>query len=164
LLASRLDALEPGAALDRREPVDLLGLAAEEAARSGAEVGGEPATIVGDPALLRRLLRNLLENARRHAGGGAVELEVAKLGPGGARVRVADRGAGVADGRAYLLLSYRPPARASPGRLLARPGARAPDRAIRRTRAVARATAAERSSESIWEDSHDGVDRRRKRA
>jgi signal transduction histidine kinase len=111
LLASRLDALEPGSALDRREPVDLLGLAAEEAARSGADVGGDPATLVGDPALLRRLIRNLLENARRHAAGAEVELEVSKLGPGAARVRVSDRGPGVPDSERERIFApfYRPP-------------------------------------------------------
>ncbi|HKC49364.1 MAG TPA: HAMP domain-containing sensor histidine kinase, partial [Myxococcota bacterium] len=95
LLASRLDALEPGQALERRESVDLLGLAAEEAARTGAECSGQPVTIAGDPALLRRLIRNLLENARRHASGSAVELEIASHSPGRVRVSVADRGPGV---------------------------------------------------------------------
>ena len=111
LLASRLDALTPGAALERREPVDLLGLAAEEAARSGAEVNGQPVTLVADPALLRRLLRNLLENARRHAGGAGVELEIAKLGPGAARVRVSDRGPGVPESERERVFApfYRPP-------------------------------------------------------
>lgn len=41
---------------------------AEEGARSGAEVAGDPVTLRGDPRLLRRLIRNLLENARRHGG------------------------------------------------------------------------------------------------
>ena len=80
LLASRLDTLS----LDelRREPVDLTQLAAEEAARTGAvwmdetpsdvnrddgaESGAAHATVAGDARLLRRLLRNLLENARRY--------------------------------------------------------------------------------------------------
>jgi signal transduction histidine kinase len=92
LVSSRL---ESRAAPPRREEVDLLGLVAEEAAALGAEVEGEPATVQGDPRLLRRLVRNLLDNARRHGGGSAVEASVARLTPGGARLRVADRGPGV---------------------------------------------------------------------
>jgi signal transduction histidine kinase len=93
LLASQLDTLE---GLERREPVDLLALLAEEGARAGAEVGGAPARIDGDPRMLRRMLRNLLENARRYGGGTSIEASVAPLdAAGGARVRVADRGPGV---------------------------------------------------------------------
>ncbi|GAA0720317.1 HAMP domain-containing sensor histidine kinase [Dokdonella soli] len=64
LLASRLDAVsETGAS----EEVDLLALAAEECSRyEEAELDGTPAVLRGDARLLRRLLRNLLENARRH--------------------------------------------------------------------------------------------------
>lgn len=63
LLASRLEA----APALQREDVDLLALAAEEAAHyEQSEVEGDPITIRGDARLLRRLIRNLLENARRH--------------------------------------------------------------------------------------------------
>lgn len=63
LLASRLDAAPPLA----KEEVDLLGLAAEECARyEGVSLEGDHVTMRGDPRLLRRLLRNLLENAFRH--------------------------------------------------------------------------------------------------
>lgn len=91
LEASRLEA---GRGRARDEEVDLLALAAEEAARVEAEVLGEPVAIMGDVRLLRRLMRNLLENARRH-GGGEVEVRVAPDGAGGVRLHVADRGPGV---------------------------------------------------------------------
>jgi signal transduction histidine kinase len=63
LLASRLEAHEAISV----ENVDLLALAAEECARyEGVELEGEPVTMRGDARLLRRMIRNLLENARKH--------------------------------------------------------------------------------------------------
>ncbi len=94
LLASRLDA---ATTLDRRDPVQLLALAAEEAARVQADAHGADVTLRGDERLLRRALRNLLENARRY-GGDAVEVEVAVVTTAGRRqveLRVLDRGPGV---------------------------------------------------------------------
>jgi signal transduction histidine kinase len=88
--------LELGSA--EHAPVDVLALAAEEGARAGAEVTGTPAGVAGDARSLRHLLRNLLENARRHADGAPL-VAVAALDPArpdaGARVEVADRGPGV---------------------------------------------------------------------
>jgi signal transduction histidine kinase len=66
LLASRLDAKE--ADMGTVESVDLVGLAAEECARTQAQldtVTGELA-VPGIAKLLRRAVRNLLENARRY--------------------------------------------------------------------------------------------------
>jgi len=91
LLASRLDA---GAAMPRQDPVDLLALAAEEAARVQAGVDGQPLQVAGDERLLRRALRNLLENARRY-GGDAVDVAVRRDASGQAELRVCDRGPGV---------------------------------------------------------------------
>ena len=90
LLSGRLDA---AAGIERREPVELLALAAEEAARIGAAAQGDDVQVSGDERLLRRALRNLLENARRY-GGDEVHAEVQARG---ARVelRVCDRGPGV---------------------------------------------------------------------
>jgi signal transduction histidine kinase len=107
LLASRLDA---GAALDLKDPVDLLGIAAEEAARVDAEVEaqGEPRHLVrpGNERLLRRALRNLLENARRY-GGGDIRAQVVAAADGAVQLRVCDRGAGVpADLRERIFEPY----------------------------------------------------------
>ena len=73
LLASRLDAKADLA----MQSVDLLGMAAEEAARVGAELVALPApdaiaAYQGDERLLRRAVRNLLENARRYGRSGRV--------------------------------------------------------------------------------------------
>ena len=127
LLASRLDAAQDALL---KEPVDLLALAAEEAARVQATVeaqgldggvgqGGPPASagpsliVRGDERLLRRAVRNLLENARRYGGDDVqvVVRPVARTGDmghpghsvhssrsipaGHVEVRVCDRGPGV---------------------------------------------------------------------
>jgi two-component system, OmpR family, sensor histidine kinase RstB len=64
LLASRLDAVNEA---DATEEIDLLALAAEESSRyDDAHLEGAAVAVRGDARLLRRLLRNLLENAKRH--------------------------------------------------------------------------------------------------
>ncbi len=90
LLASRLDArsdMQP-------ELVELLGLLVEEAARVGAEAGGEDVQVLGEERLLRRALRNLLENARRY-GGDEVSADVGTLPDGRIEISIRDRGPGV---------------------------------------------------------------------
>lgn len=92
LLASRLDQAPD---LDLGQRVDCLELAAEEAARAGAEIrriGDGPFEVAGAPRLIRRLVRNLLDNARRHGrppvevslgrDGDFVVLTVTDSGPG----------------------------------------------------------------------------------
>jgi two-component system, OmpR family, sensor kinase len=72
LLASRLDMRDANdaSALGPTEEVDLVGLAAEECSRTGADLdidaGASSVLVHGHPRLLRRVLRNLLENARRY--------------------------------------------------------------------------------------------------
>jgi signal transduction histidine kinase len=90
LLSSRLDAI---GGLERRDTTDLLALAAEEAAHYDIEATGQPAAVIGDRLLLRRLIRNLLENARRY-GREPIEISV---GVEADRVvlEVRDHGAGV---------------------------------------------------------------------
>ncbi|MCJ7799230.1 MAG: ATP-binding protein [Polaromonas sp.] len=100
LLASRLDTRQADA--EPFEALDLTGLAAEECARVHAELnaelpGGRSLMVQGSPRLLRRLIRNLLENARRY-GRGEITLELAHIDAGGkpvAVIRVLDRGPGV---------------------------------------------------------------------
>ncbi len=93
LLASRLDVVtERGA----EEDVDLLALATEECSRyEDTEVEGQPVTVRGDPRLLRRMTRNLLENARRH-GAPPIEVRVNRA-DGMAELRVSDHGPGIPD-------------------------------------------------------------------
>jgi two-component system, OmpR family, sensor kinase len=118
LLASRLDAKQADA--EPFETVDLTGLAAEECARVGADLNadlgrdGQPTpaslgtgqgmnadshalTVQGSPRLLRRLIRNLLENARRYSTG-EISLALSQLRVGTqqlAAIEVQDRGPGV---------------------------------------------------------------------
>jgi signal transduction histidine kinase len=110
LLASRLDAHESD--LGTVEEVDMIGLVAEECARTGAgfvtgadpdpdaefttegdDTDGHPVIVHGVTKLLRRAVRNLLENARRYTTGPVT----ATLQPVGdhAVLRVFDRGPGV---------------------------------------------------------------------
>jgi signal transduction histidine kinase len=90
LLASRLNAREQP---EITEEVDLLALAAEECSRyDDIQLEGAPTGLRGDARLLRRLLRNLLENAKRHGAppthvqlqreGATVVLKVWDSGPG----------------------------------------------------------------------------------
>lgn len=75
LLASRLDLTETP--LQNPEPLDLTALAAEECARvqAGLVVLCQP-QVLGEERLLRRLIRNLLENACRYGRkGGDVPVE-----------------------------------------------------------------------------------------
>lgn len=98
LTASRLDAT---VGLPSSEEVDLLALTAEECARYEAcafqddatLMGGDAALMRGDPRLLRRLVRNLLENARRH-GTAPYEVSITREG-GLLRLAVCDHGRGI---------------------------------------------------------------------
>jgi signal transduction histidine kinase len=95
LLASRLDAVKVP---ERVEEVELLALTAEEAARYDAAVEGETAVARGDPSLLRRMIRNLLENARRYGGEAAPDVRVGRLPDARAWIEVRDRGPGISEG------------------------------------------------------------------
>jgi signal transduction histidine kinase len=99
LLASRLD---HGAGDQAFEPVDCLALAAEEAARVSVSMrevapGAAAFEVIGSPRLLRRLIRNLLENALKH-GGPPVEIALTHETIGGRpsiAIAVSDHGPGI---------------------------------------------------------------------
>ena len=106
LLASRLDTKQADA--EPFETLDLTGLAAEECSRVKAELTAElghqadtddahSLQLRGSTRLLRRLLRNLLENARRYSDGD-VTLALSQGGSTAqptAVIRVSDHGPGV---------------------------------------------------------------------
>ncbi len=97
LLASRLEYDRGRGASGVR--VDLTALAAEEAARlepgaASLADSGAPVEVEGEATLLRRMIRNLLENAVKH-GRPPVLISVEGAGSG-ARVTVSDHGDGIA--------------------------------------------------------------------
>jgi len=103
LLSSKLDALKSGKSVDLGQPerVDLIGLCAEECARVGAELeiadGMRSLNVNGHSKLIVRMVRNLLENARRYSEG-PVELTLTASrnhSAGTAKIRVCDHGSGV---------------------------------------------------------------------
>ncbi|MDQ6997750.1 MAG: HAMP domain-containing sensor histidine kinase [Mariprofundus sp.] len=91
LLSSKLDA---GSAVKPFEQIDLLALAAEVASHFQADVSGKPIIIAGDEQMLRRLLRNLLENAARYAVKAPVSIAVSGS-TDCALIRVCDDGPGI---------------------------------------------------------------------
>jgi len=101
LTLARLDpqrTIEGGARFDLAATArDAVAAIAPAALARGVEVGLDavPARVVGDPALVAILLRNLLDNAIRHSPAGAsVDVRVQDA-DGGAEVVVADQGPGV---------------------------------------------------------------------
>ncbi len=96
LLASRLDATTDNEQV--LTPVDLTALVAEECARVEAELETEAVELQGDARLLRRMVRNLLENARRYGNGTPIEVRLARSAGGKVCLQVCDGGPGVPAG------------------------------------------------------------------
>jgi len=93
LLASRLDAV--GASMPPREEVDLTGILAEECARVGATLQAGAHSVLGESRLLRRMVRNLLENAVRYGAGSSVDVRLIGAGDAALRLDVCDGGPGI---------------------------------------------------------------------
>jgi signal transduction histidine kinase len=100
------------------ERVDCLELAAEEAARAGVSIlhpgpAGTSFEVRGSSRLLRRLIRNLIENAVRH-GGPPVDVELTRAEAGSQiMISVNDRGPGIPEAETERVFEpfYRPSGR-----------------------------------------------------
>jgi two-component system OmpR family sensor kinase len=92
LLASRLDASSPAARC--LEELDLAGIVAEECARVNARLDAQSLPMTGEPKLLRRMVRNLLENAVRYGAGSTVDARLARMG-NTALLEICDSGPGI---------------------------------------------------------------------
>jgi two-component system OmpR family sensor kinase len=93
LLASRLDAVTQP--LPCLEELDLTGLVAEECARVDAALEAQALCMMGEPKLLRRMVRNLLENAVRYGAGTRIEVRLALADDTLLRLDVCDGGPGI---------------------------------------------------------------------
>ncbi len=92
LLAARADS---GRSMALRK-VNLSNLVQEEAERLGVDAQADAVVILGEPRMLRRMLRNLLENAKKHGHGTAVRVLLNRA-EGSVRCCVEDEGPGVVE-------------------------------------------------------------------
>jgi signal transduction histidine kinase len=91
LLSSRLDA---STTAPERHETDLTALLAEECTHHGASLDAPALLLRCDAKLLRRLIRNLLENAGRYGNGKPIELSARSNGKT-LQLDVCDRGPGI---------------------------------------------------------------------
>jgi signal transduction histidine kinase len=94
----------------RRVETDLAGLLASEAVRCQVDCEAMPCPVRGDPRMLKRMVRNLIENARSHGRGAAVQVS-STVHAGRVRIAVEDRGPGVPEAERERIFEpfYRPP-------------------------------------------------------
>ena len=95
LLASRLDSADDAIRIE--QDVDLTGLVAEECARINASVDfdANAVQLACDSRLMRRLIRNLLENAKRHGAGTIITVRLRAPTPQTVELDICDGGPGV---------------------------------------------------------------------
>jgi signal transduction histidine kinase len=113
LMAART---QPG--LPRRPfaQVDVHALVVAEAEAMAAEVSGEPLTFACEASMIKRMVRNLLGNARLHGQGGAIRAEVRRDGSD-VLLAVEDEGPGVPESERERIFApfYRAPGPRPPG-------------------------------------------------
>jgi signal transduction histidine kinase len=96
--------------------IDLLALVRTEAEAVSAQVSGESLMFSGEEAMLKRMVRNLLANARLHGQGGAIRAEVRRDGSD-ILLAVEDDGPGVPEAERERIFApfYRAPGPRPPG-------------------------------------------------
>jgi two-component system phosphate regulon sensor histidine kinase PhoR len=87
----------PVAALINAVCADLDALIAGRRQQVERRVAGDAATVLGDPAKLQDVLRNLLENASNYSPEGATIEVDARRNAGAVEITIADRGPGIPD-------------------------------------------------------------------
>jgi two-component system OmpR family sensor kinase len=113
LLAART---QPGVPRRPFAEVDVLILVTTEAAAVGAEVRGEALPFACEATMLKRMVRNLLANARLHGQGSPIRAEV-RRGDKEIVIAVEDEGPGVPEAERERIFApfYRPPGPRPPG-------------------------------------------------
>ena len=106
LLASKLETVKTSPSAD---PLDLAALLAEECSRLDIAFEVVPAPLHGDARLLRRMMRNLLDNALKY-GGAEVAARLFIAADGTRVLQVSDRGPGIAEAERERIFEpfYRP--------------------------------------------------------
>ena len=96
--------------------VDLLALVRGEAESFGAEITGETIWLSCEPAMIKRMVRNLLANARLHGQGSAIRAELRREGAN-VILAVEDEGPGVPESERERIFApfYRAPGPRPPG-------------------------------------------------
>lgn len=106
LLASKLETVKTS---PPAEPLDLAALLAEECSRLDIAFEVVPAPMHGDARLLRRMMRNLLDNALKY-GGAEVDARLLIAADGARLLQISDRGPGIAEAERERIFEpfYRP--------------------------------------------------------
>jgi signal transduction histidine kinase len=96
--------------------VDLLALVRAEAEAVGAQVAGESLVLACEPAMIKRMVRNLLANARLHGQGSAMRAEILRSGSH-VLLAIEDDGPGVPESERERIFApfYRAPGPRPPG-------------------------------------------------
>jgi signal transduction histidine kinase len=107
---------QPGVPQRPFAQVDVFALVLAEAQAIGAEVRGESLLCACEASLCKRMVRNLLVNARLHGQGGAIHAEVRRDGKE-ILIAVEDDGPGVPEAERERIFApfYRPPGPRPPG-------------------------------------------------